>query len=316
MSSLPCSIQHVGVPPIKCQGIKTKLVPFILRSVCWTPACHARWIEPFLGSGVVAFNLAPAHALLADANPHIIRLYQAIQAGQVTGSNLRAFLTKEGKRLADTGDAYYYEIRERFNAEGSPFDFLFLNRSCFNGVMRFNSHGKFNVPFGHKPARFTLAYITKIVNQVNWVAHQMQDKVWEFRVARWEDVLLEARAADFVYLDPPYIGRHTDYYNAWDEAQAVHLATTARNLPCGFALSMWLENRHRKNAHIDQYWAGLDLRVCSHFYYVGSTEDYRNQMDEALVVKPGFATPDEGKQHTKKVKAEMQLSLPLEYVAG
>ncbi len=289
MTMLPVAIGHVGVPPVKCQGIKTKLVPFILDSIRWSPAEGARWIEPFLGSGVVAFNLAPNRALLADTNRHIIALYQAIQDGRITASSVRAFLQAEGKKLERGGADYYYEVRERFNADGAPLDFLFLNRSCFNGVMRFNRAGKFNVPFGHKAQRFAPAYITKIANQVNWVARQMQGKAWEFRVAKWEDILPEAQADDFVYLDPPYTGRHTGYYNQWDEREAEKLARHVQALPCGYALSMWLENRHRRNHHIEACWADVEMRVCSHFYHIGSEERLRNAMDEALLIKPGFA---------------------------
>jgi len=238
MSELPFQIGRVDIPPIKCQGIKTKLVPFIFSSIQWGERIGARWIEPFLGSGVVALNLAPQRALLADTNRHIINLYQAIQRGELNRGAVREFLFSEGKRLAAGGADYYYEVRKRFNAGHSPFDFLFLNRSCFNGVIRFNGQGQFNVPFGHKPQRFTQAYVTKIVNQVGWVAKQMRDKDWEFRVARWERVLPEAQPDDFVYLDPPYIGRHTDYYSSWDEGEATRLASAAKALPCGFALSM------------------------------------------------------------------------------
>ena len=308
MNQLPLKISHAKAPPIKCQGIKTKLVPFIFSSINWLPGDESRWIEPFLGSGVVALNLVPQRALLADTNQHIIALYKAIQKGELTGSAIRDFLMLEGKKLAVQGADYYYEVRERFNTHGSSFDFLFLNRSCFNGVMRFNRHGRFNVPFGHKPERFTQAYITKIANQVNWAAKQMRDKDWEFRVATWEQLLAEARPKDFVYLDPPYIGRHTDYYNTWSENDAVSLATSAKNLPCGFALSMWLENRYRKNSHLDEYWSGLELRSCSHFYHVGSVETLRNEMEEALVIKPGFATLDLGKQKTRKEKSADQMS--------
>lgn len=304
MSKLPFQIQHVGVPPIKCQGIKTKLVPFIFSSIVWEAADGARWIEPFLGSGVVALNLLPERALLADTNQHIINLYKAIQCGELDGRKVREFLTREGARLARGGVDYYYEVRERFNAKGSLLDFLFLNRSCFNGVMRFNRHGQFNVPFGHKPQRFAPAYITKIVNQVVWAAKKMQNKDWRFEVAAWDDVLASARPNDFVYLDPPYIGRHTDYFNTWNEKEAIRLAKSAQTLPCGFALSMWLENRHRKNLHIEEHWSGLELRVCSHFYHVGSNEDLRNEMDEALIIKPGFAMPDNGKQNTKQTMAQ------------
>ncbi|MBI1761439.1 MAG: Dam family site-specific DNA-(adenine-N6)-methyltransferase [Acidobacteria bacterium] len=309
MMQLPLKITHAKAPPIKCQGIKTKLTPFILNSILWKPTDDARWVEPFLGSGVVALNLAPPRALLTDTNQHIIAFYQAIQRGEFTSSAVREFLVTEGEKLAAKGADYYYEVRERFNTHGSSFDFLFLNRSCFNGVMRFNRHGKFNVPFGHKPQRFAPAYITKIANQVNWAAKQMRDKDWKFRVAKWDETLGAVKPDDFVYLDPPYIGRHTDYYNTWDEEEAARLAKVAQTLSCGFALSMWLENRYRKNGHLDECWAGLEVRVCSHFYHVGSVETLRNEIDEALVIKPNFATPDLGKQKTKRKTIVNQLSL-------
>jgi len=305
MNSLPFDIDHVGVPPIKCQGIKTKLVPFIFSSVEWDPERSGRWIEPFLGSGVVALNLAPQRALLADTNKHIIGFYQAIQSGELNGVAVREYLTAEGERLSEQGERHYYEVRERFNENGSAFDFLFLNRACFNGLVRFNRRGKFNTPFGHKPERFSRAYVTKIVNQVIWAAKQMQGKDWEFRVASWEEVLREAQPDDFVYMDPPYIGRHTDYYNSWDGREAERLAVISRGLPCGYALSMWLQNRHRRNEHIMDCWPGLEIRVCGHFYHVGSTETLRGEMDEALVIRPGFATPDRGKQLTRVVADEI-----------
>src|SRR6185369_2923438 len=139
------------VPPLKCQGIKTKLVGEISRLI---DGRFQRWVEPFCGSCVVAFNLRPKRALLADTNIHIIRLYQEIQRGFIIPALVKDFLTHEGERLRTLGDRYYYIVRERFNANPTSLDFLFLNRSCFNGVMRFNRSGRFNVPFGHKPNRF------------------------------------------------------------------------------------------------------------------------------------------------------------------
>jgi len=247
--------------------------------------------------------------VLADTNKYIIALYQAIQRGEMNRETTRDFLTSEGKKLEQGGAGYFYKVRERFNETGSPFDFLFLNRSCFNGVMRFNRRGDFNVPFGHKPQRFAPAYITKIVNQVGWAARQMHDKDWEFRVAPWDEVVADVQLGDFVYLDPPYIGRHTDYFNSWDEAEAIKLAEVARALPCGFALSMWLENRHRKNAHIGECWSGLELKISAHFYHVGSRENYRNEINEAIVIKPGFATPDEEVQKLKESKSQQTLPM-------
>jgi DNA adenine methylase len=288
MNKLPRTINKVYVPPIKCQGIKTKLVDFITRNIKWTG--EGKWIEPFLGSGVVLFNVNPDRALVSDSNVHIIRFYQDIQNGRLTGGIVREYLEYHGEILRKRGQEYYYEVRERFNETPNSLDFLFLNRSCFNGVMRFNRDGKFNVPFGHKPERFTKAYVTKIVNQVNTVQEIIRDKDWVFKACDWRETLKEAAAGDFVYLDPPYIGRHTDYYNQWSEKDATDLALFARRLPCGFALSMWLENKYRRNAHIDTYWSDFTLRTQEHFYHVGSTESLRNSMEEALVIKTGYAS--------------------------
>ena len=174
--------------------------------------------------------------------------------------------------------------------------------------MRFNSRGHFNVPFGHKPQRFAQAYITKIANQIGWAAKQMRDKAWEFRIAKWDETLAEAQSDDFVYLDPPYIGRHTDYYNSWNEDEAANIATAARDLPCGFALSMWLENQYRQNGHIRECWSGLEMRVYSHFYHVGSTETLRNEMDEALIIKPNFAAPTHNNTSFKSYAKGQQAS--------
>jgi len=316
MAHLPLKIGHVGTPPLKCQGIKTKLIPFIFRSIQWQEKDKTKWIEPFLGSGVVALNLAPNRALLFDTNEHIIRFYKDIQTGTLNAENVRDFLVAEGAKLLESGGEYFYEVRERFNNKGTSLDFLFLNRSCFNGVMRFNSKGRFNVPFCHKPGRFSQAYVTKITNQIVWASNRIRDKNWMFCAGGWKDALAQAEPNDFVYLDPPYIGRHTDYYNSWNGDEAKELAVATKNLTCGFALSMWLENRYRKNSHIEECWSGLDARICTHFYHVGSTESLRNSMDEGLFVKPGYSTADEGKQSVRKASADTPtvLSLPLDEV--
>lgn len=70
-------IEKVYIPPIKIQGIKTKLVQLISEAVSMDD--HAVWYEPFMGSGVVGFNLAPENAVFGDTNPYIIEFYNAIK---------------------------------------------------------------------------------------------------------------------------------------------------------------------------------------------------------------------------------------------
>lgn len=216
-----CVDHAVQIPPLKIQGIKTKAIPLIQDSVDWEGS--GRWIEPFVGSAVVPFNIKPERALLGDANPHLIHFYAAIQRGTVTVTTVRTFLEREGAHLRRDGQEHYYRVRERFNERHDPHDFLFLNRACFNGLVRFNKKGNFNTPFCRKSERFRPAYITKICNQIQHAADSMADKSWEFVCADWADILSQARKDDFVYCYPPYIGRFTDYFNSWTDADALRL---------------------------------------------------------------------------------------------
>jgi DNA adenine methylase len=135
----------------------------------------------------------------------------------LTPALVKSFLSDEGEALRKQGEPYYYEVRERFNAAPNSFDFLFLNRSCFNGVMRFNRKGGFNVPYCRKPERFAQAYVTKITNQVQRLAQALRTADWQFEVADFRTTLANAKPGDLVYADPPYAGRHVDYFNSWTE---------------------------------------------------------------------------------------------------
>lgn len=271
------------VPPLKCQGIKTKLAGEISRVA--QAQDFERWIEPFCGSCVVALNVQPKNALLSDSNVHIIRLYEEIQSGTLTPANAKSFLVEEGGKLRAGGETYYYAVRERFNAQPTSLDFLFLNRSCFNGVMRFNRQGKFNVPYGHKPERFAQAYVTKITNQIRRIAEVISACDWTFAPTDFRQVLASAKAGDLVYADPPYAGRHVDYFNSWSESDEAELGDLLKQLPCSFILSTWHSNEFRSNVMIERNWNDPRFHVLTreHFYHVGPTEDLRHPMIEALV---------------------------------
>ena len=290
------------VPPIKCQGIKTKLVPMILRNIERDP--EGLWIEPFLGSGVVALNVAPRRALLADSNPHIIRFYQAVKDGAIDGATTRAFLEREGRELSAHGQDYYYHVRERFNSEGNPLDFLFLNRSCFNGVIRFNRRGEFNVPFGHKPQRFAPAYITKIVNQVEKFRAAINMFDWNFVCQDFQSTIRQASDGDFIYCDPPYVGRHTDYYNDWNEHSEKLLHGELKDIEARFMLSTWHSNEHRENKFLQTLWSEFTVSTREHFYHVGAREVNRKPMLEALVTN---YTPLPEREATELQSEQMRL---------
>jgi DNA adenine methylase len=273
----------IAVPPIKCQGIKTELVKWILEQVSLSE--DGCWIEPFMGSGVVGFNLRPKNAVFADKNPHLINFYRAIQSGDITSAKARAFLEAEGEKLSKDGQSYFNAVRARFNQKGSPWDFLFLNRSCFNGIIRFNSKGGFNTPYNHKPERFAQAYVTKIANQIDYVSKAAKTRRWKFVCADFRDVIGRAKEGDMIYCDPPYLGRHVDYFDSWSEDDERDLAGLLAHTPARFIISTWHSNQYRHNKLLDKYWSGFTTLTREHFYHVGGKEENRNPMLEALVMK-------------------------------
>lgn len=301
------------VPPIKCQGIKTKLVRDIARLA--RSSNFDRWVEPFCGSCVVPLNVQPSRAVLSDSNVHIVKFYRDIQTGRLTSGSVREFLHEEGEKLRRGGEAHYYKVRERFNAAPNSLDFLFLNRSCFNGVMRFNRYGKFNVPYCHKSERFAPAYITKITNQVKRIEDVLARLGWTFVASDFRKALSDLRPSDFVYADPPYAGRHVDYFNSWSEGDEQDLANILKSAPCHFVLSTWHSNEFRENELLKENWnaPGFHLFTRKHFYHVGSTEDLRHPMIEALITnfgQQGYATAENATEQLAFLEE------PLPYRAG
>ena len=270
------------VPPIKCQGIKTKLVPLILS--CVANVKFERWIEPFMGSGVVGLNLRHPVATFADLNPHLIYFYSAIKVGTITPEIAKTFLEDEGKKLATIGEKHYYDVRERFNDYSSPLDFLFLSRACFNGMIRFNSKERFNVPFCRKPERFARAYITKIVNQIAQFQEAIRYYRWHFTCQGFVKTISEAAADDLIYCDPPYLGRHVDYFDSWTHNDEQKLFETLSATKARFILSTWHSNQYRTNDTLETLWRPFHVVTQEHFYHVGAKEVNRGAMLEALVM--------------------------------
>lgn len=190
------------LPFLKWVGSKRRLLPqlqpYLLRS-------SPMYCEPFLGSGSVFFNLQPAKAVLQDINPCLIATYLQIR-DNFDGLSMELELLhnchlvlNEPQRQTD-----YLAKREEFNclpttAQRRAALFIFLNRTCFNGVFRVNRQGKFNVGFGRykKP---------KIYNPPTLQAcHQILQNA-ELKVAPFDSLDLESfPKGSFFYLDPPYI---------------------------------------------------------------------------------------------------------------
>jgi DNA adenine methylase len=182
-------------PPLKWAGGKRWQVPHLLP--LWEPHAHRRLVEPFCGGLVVALGLQPEHALLNDANPHLINFYRWLKKG------MRVTIQ------AENDEAVFYQNRERFNAllqarKGETQEaaalFYYLNRTGYNGLCRFNRKGEFNVPFGQYK---TITYAR------TFPAYRDALADWEFTTGDVEAIAL--RPDDFIYADPPYDVEFTAY---------------------------------------------------------------------------------------------------------
>jgi DNA adenine methylase len=177
-------------PFVKWAGGKRKIVPLIRELM---PKQFNVYHEPFVGGGALFFDLAPKHAELADINAKLINTYVAVQK-DVEG------VIKTLKSLM-YNKTTYARIRERNFEQGSGIqraaEFIYCNRTGFNGMYRENKNGKFNVPFG----RYTNPIIC---DEANLRAASYALKGVGLHVEPFEKVLMRAKKGDFVYFDPPY----------------------------------------------------------------------------------------------------------------
>jgi len=152
-----------------------------------------RYFEPFVGGGAVFFDLLPDRAYLSDLNNELVITYNVIK-------NDVESLIKSLKKYKDNKN-YFLKIRaqdpEKLSDLNVASRFIYLNRTCFNGMYRVNSHGKFNVPFGKhtNPLICDEINLRKISEALKHVEIKKQD---------YKIVLKKAKKGDFVYFDPPY----------------------------------------------------------------------------------------------------------------
>ena len=160
------------------------------------PDFSGRYIEPFLGGGAVFFHLAPGSALLSDINLKLVDTYKAIRDDWV--GVWEALIDHQARHCKD----YYYEVRAKnFDSQTERAgQFLYLNRTCWNGLYRENLSGRFNVPIGTK---------TKILmddDNFEGAARLLKDA--EIRCSDFSEVIGEATEGDLLFVDPPYTTAH------------------------------------------------------------------------------------------------------------
>ena len=274
------------VPPIKIQGKKTKIVPKIMEIADELLNDHPKidtWVEPFLGSGVVAFN-CPGRikkVIVNDINPHIIKFYKGIADNSITADNIREVFDIHNQNLIKDGYDYYNQIKNRFNQSFDTMDFLFLTRTGFNGVMRFNNSGKWNVPFCKLNNRLSKNVIDDLTHSVEELSKLFKSKDFTFYNKSFEDVIESAPENSIFYCDPPYYGLQVQYFKGWRKEDEIRLNEMLKDKM--FIYSTWLEDGIKENPMIDEYWGECEIEGKKHKYNVAEKAEKRNQVIEGLI---------------------------------
>ena len=194
--------------------------------------------EPFLGAASLFLELRPKSAFLSDLNESLIRTFEHVRARPDLVARYLA------KHEALDSSPYYYSIRDKYNQSrqsscAQAARFIYLNRTCFNGVFRVNKRGRFNVPYGKLkhplfPARSHLTQVSQALKNAR------------LRVVPYREALDDAKAGDFVYLDPPYpplngtsFFRHytRDLFDFADQEELARAAFRLRDRGCLLMIS-------------------------------------------------------------------------------
>jgi DNA adenine methylase len=196
-----------AAPFVKWAGGKSQLLPELRKHV---PERFGTYIEPFLGGGALFFDLQPSRAVLNDTNEELMNAYRVIQ------TDVEPLIAELSSYRYEK--EFFYALRALRAQDLSPLQnaarFLYLNKSCFNGLYRVNKQGHFNVPFG----RYENPQICD-APKLRRASEALKNVILESRPYR--EILEEyAKPGDFVYIDPPYlpVSKYSDFTRYTKEA--------------------------------------------------------------------------------------------------
>ena len=192
-------ILTIPKPFVKWAGGKRQLIPILNENL---PKTFDTYFEPFLGGGALLFHMLIERngqkCSISDLNSDLVLSYTTIRD---RAESLINSLKNHEKNYQKDSKSYYYSIREsnpRSQIEKTS-RLIFLNRTCFNGLYRVNSKGKFNVPLG----KYTNPNIVN-ENNLRSVSNILQSSRVDIKCRDFEAILNDAKKGDLVYFDPPY----------------------------------------------------------------------------------------------------------------
>lgn len=232
-------------PVLKYRGGKSREIPRFLQYI---PDDFDRYIEPFFGGGAVYFYLEPEVAIINDVNERLMLFYRQLrdsypemriqldevqklyEDNQAVFKKLKA--QKPDECVPNANEDFYYRMREIFNhSDDSYLDgvvYFFINKTAYSGMIRYNSSGEYNVPFGRYP---------NLNTQLVTEQHSQLLRGADLYSLDYRQIFDMVGEEDFIFLDPPYDCVFNDYgnidmMNGFDETEHRRLAADFRNLPC------------------------------------------------------------------------------------
>jgi DNA adenine methylase len=256
-------------PLLRWAGSKRKLIPHLRARV---PSRYNRYIEPFAGSACLFFALRPRQAIISDLNIELIQAYRVLRSHP-------RLLSRAVHNFGYSHDYYY--IRSLNPAALEPIQraarFIYLNRTCFNGVFRTNRRGEFNVPRGTRTG--------SLPHEAAFYRCSFALRRADLRHSDFEQCLHDARRHDFVYLDPPYArGNRPGYgeygYGSFGSQDIPRLIACLKNLDrvgARFLLSFTAD--HRLLDAIG-HWTCSRLLVR---HYISGFANHRSLVEEIMI---------------------------------
>jgi DNA adenine methylase len=271
-SHLRTALAEKAAPFLKWVGGKTSLLPELLRHV---PDRLRRYHEPFVGGGALFFAVAPRRAVLADNNAELVHCYLQVR------DDVYRVLEALSRHVYDKD--HYQNVRAldplRLTPAQRAARFLYLNKTCFNGLWRVNRAGRFNVPIGrYRNPRFHDPDLL--------IAASESLQGVEILHAPFEEALAKAAPGDFVYLDPPYdplsptssFASYTADGFTWEDQKRLSRCCIALNRRgVRFLLSNSATGRVR------ELYRGFEQRLVRAPRFINSKGDSRGRVDELLV---------------------------------
>lgn len=192
-------------PVIKWSGSKRSQSDTIKS---FFPDSFNTYYEPFIGGGSMLYTINPQNAICGDICKPLISLWNEIRDRPEILANE---YEKRWNRLQDEGYTAYYDIRDEFNKNNSPYDLLFLSRTCVNGLIRFNEKGEFNNSLHYSRPGIKPSSLRTII--FDWSEHIQGARFFSDDYYKTTE---NAKKGDIIYLDPPYFHTKGRYFGTID----------------------------------------------------------------------------------------------------